>query len=274
LLAKCINSIRNQTQYSNYEITVINNLSDDPKTLKFFEELKSANIAKVLNFNRPFNFSAINNYAASKTDGPILCLMNNDIEVLDPHWLSEMVSHACRSKIGVVGCKLLYPNRTIQHGGIITGILGVAGHSHKYYPADSSGYFNRLQTIQNISAVTGACLVVRRELYENAGGLEEQLEVAFNDVDFCLRIQKLGYRNLWTPYAKLIHHESLSRGNDDTPEKEEHFNNEKGFMLKRWGDVLKRDPYYNPNLTLQDEDFKISSHPKINQPWQNSTICV
>jgi len=267
LLANCIDSIRNQTQYSNYEIIVVDNLSDDPKTLKFLEELKSANIAKVLHFKQLFNFSAINNYAASKTDGHILCLMNNDIEVIDPYWLLEMVSHTQRPEIGVVGCKLLYPNRTIQHGGIITGIHGVAGHSHKHYPADSPGYFFRLQITQNLSAVTGACMVVRRELYEKLGGFEEQLEVAFNDVDFCLRVREKGYRNSWTPYAQLIHHESQSRKHDDTPGKQELLNKEKDFMLERWGDVLNRDPYYNPNLTLQLEDFRISSHPKLNQPW-------
>jgi len=205
LLANCIDSIRSQTQYSNYKITVVDNLSDDPKTLKFFDELETNYIAKVLHFKQPFNYSAIINYAVSKTDGPILCLMNNDIEVIDRHWLLEMVSQVQRPEIGAVGCKLLYPNRTIQHGGIITGIHGVAGHSQKYYPADSDGYFNRLKTIQNISAVTGACLVVCREIYEKLGGLDEQLEIAFNDVDFCLRIQKKGYRNLWTPYAQLIH---------------------------------------------------------------------
>jgi len=272
LLANCIKSIRNQTQYSNYEIIVVDNLSDDPKTLNLLEELKSKSITKVLHFKKPFNFSAINNYAASKTDGSVLCLMNNDIEVLDRHWLLEMVSHAQRPEVGAVGCKLLYPNKTIQHGGIITGILGVAGHSHKHYPADSPGYFFRLQTIQNISAVTGACLVVRRELYENAGGLEEQLEVAFNDVDFCLRVREKGYRNLWTPFAKLIHHESQSRKHDDTPEKQELLNKEKDFMLKRWGNNLNKDPYYNPNLTLQSEDFRISSHPKLNQPWKNLSV--
>ncbi|MCH7500037.1 MAG: glycosyltransferase family 2 protein [Nitrospinae bacterium] len=271
LLAKCIDSIRSQTQYSNYEIIVVDNLSDDPKTLKFFENLKANNIAKVLNFNQPFNFSVINNYAASKTDGPMLCLMNNDVEVIDPHWLLEMVSHAQRPEIGAVGCKLIYPNQTIQHGGIITGILSVAGHSHKYYPADSGGYFNRLQTIQNISAVTGACLVVRRELYENVGGLEEQLEVAFNDVDFCLRIQEKGYRNLWTPYAQLIHHETLTRGYDDTPEKQKVLYKETKFMLKYWGDGLKKDPYYNPNLSLHSEDFKIAAYPNIKQPWEQTS---
>jgi len=253
---------------------VVDNLSDDPKTLKFFEELKSAQIAQVLHFKQPFNFSAINNYAVRKTDGPILCLMNNDVEVIDPHWLLEMVSHAQRPEIGAVGCELLYPNKTIQHGGIITGIFGAISHSHRYFPVDSYGYFNRLQTTQNLSAITGACLVVRRELYEKSGGLEEQLEVAFNDVDFCLRAREKGYRNLWTPYAQLIHHESLSRGHDDTPEKQEHFNKEKDFMLKRWGDILVRDPYYNPNLTLQHEDFRISSHPKLHQPWQNLSRCV
>jgi len=265
LLANCIDSIRNQTQYSNYEIIVVDNLSDGPKTLKFFDELETNNIAKVLHFKQPFNYSAINNYAVSKTDGPILCLMNNDIEVIDPHWLHEMVSHAQRPEIGAVGCKLLYPNKTVQHGGMITGIFGATGHSHRYFPVDSCGYFNRLQTIQNLSAVTGACLVVRRELYENAGGLDEQLEVAFNDVDFCLKIQEKGYRNLWTPFAQLIHYESQSRKHDDTPEKQDRFNREKSLVLKRWGDTLHMDPYYNLNLSLEFEDFRLSVFPNLNK---------
>jgi len=271
LLANCIDNIRKQTQYSNYEITVVDNLSDDPKTLKLLMELKSYNIAKILYFKQPFNFSAINNYAASKTDGPILCLMNNDIEVLDPDWLFEMVSHAQRPEIGAVGCKLIYPNQTIQHGGIIMGIRGGIGHSYRFFPADSPGYFFRLQTTQNFSTVTGACMVVRRKLYEKLGGLDEQLKVAFNDIDFCLRILEAGYRNLWTPYAQLIHHESLSREYDDTPEKQEYFNKEKRFILDRWGDALSKDPYYNPNLSLQFEDFRIASHPNLKQPWNKTS---
>jgi len=267
LLNPCIDSIRKQTRYPDYEITVVDNQSDDPESIEFLNRLKSENIARVLTFDRPYNFSAINNYAASKTESPIICLMNNDIEVIEPDWLLEMVTHAQRPEIGAVGCKLLYPDHTIQHAGVILGVGGVAGHSHRHFPDFSNGYFGRLQTAQNVSAVTAACLVVRRALYDELEGFDERLEVALNDVDFCLRVRELGYRNLWTPHAKLIHHESQSRGLHDVPEKWQQFKKERDFMLERWGKTLKRDPYYNPNLSLEFEDFRITSYPKRHQPW-------
>jgi len=213
----------------------------------------------VLQYDAPFNYSAINNYAVQRASGEFIALVNNDVEVINSNWLREMVSHACRQEIGCVGAKLHYTNGLVQHGGVIIGIGGMAGHSHKYFPWDHSGYFRRLISTQNLSAVTGACLVVRRSIYEAVGGLdEENLAVAFNDVDFCLKVQEKGFRNIWTPYARLFHHESISRGHDDTPEKKVRFQKEAEFMIKKWNPKENPDPYYSPHLTLKREDFSIN----------------
>jgi GT2 family glycosyltransferase len=169
-----------------------------------------------------------------------------------------MVSHALRPEIGCVGAKLYYDDETIQHAGVILGVGGVAGHSHKYFHRGASGYFSRLKIVQNLSAVTAACLLVRKSIYEEVGGLDEtDLRVAFNDVDFCLEVRKAGYRNLWTPYAELYHHESKSRGCEDTLEKVERFNGEVAFIQRKWGDALRYDPCYSQNLTLSREDFSL-----------------
>jgi GT2 family glycosyltransferase len=183
-------------------------------------------------------------------------LMNNDIEILSRGWLDEMVSHCVRDDIGCVGAKLYYPNNTIQHGGVVLGIGGVAGHSHKYFPKDHPGYFKRLKITQNYSAVTAACLAVRKTVFEQVGGLNEKdLTIAFNDVDFCLKVQEAGFRNLWTPYAEMIHHESVSRGGENTPEKVVRFNKEVAYMQQTWNDILLNDPCYNPWLSQKIEDF-------------------
>jgi len=213
---------------------------------------------RVLRYDQPFNYSAINNFAARQARGSFLALINNDVEVISPDWLSEMVSHALRADIGCVGAKLYYPNDTIQHAGVVCGIGGVAGHSHKYRPREDDGYFSRLRIVHNTSAVTAAALLLRREVFEQVGGLDETgLRVAFNDVDLCLKVMQAGYRNLFTPFAELYHHESVSRGSDETPEKRERFKRECAVMQARWPEVLARDPYYNPNLTLQREDYSL-----------------
>jgi GT2 family glycosyltransferase len=199
---------------------------------------------KVLRFSGDFNYSAINNLAVKKSQGNILGLINNDTEVITPEWLSEMVSHAIRPDIGCVGAKLYYPNDTIQHGGIILGMGGVAGHFHKDFPRGHSGYFGRLITTQNLSAVTAACLLVRKSVYNQVGGLNEKdLKVAFNDVDLCLKVYERGYRNLWTPYAELYHHESMTRGQEDTPEKQLRFQYESAYMRKVWERNLSYEGY-------------------------------
>ena len=261
LLRKCIKSILNKTDYPNYEIIIVNHDSEQEETYKFFKEisLKYDNI-KTLKFSGEFNYSLINNFAVNHAKGELLLFLNNDTEVINSEWLTEMVSHAMREEIGCVGAKLYYPDDTIQHAGVILGLGGVAGHSHKHFPKDEPGYFCRLHLIQNVSAVTGACLMVRKEIFLKVGGFDHvNLKVAFNDVDFCLKVRDLGCRNLWTPYAELYHHESKSRGYEDTPEKQERFRREIEFMKQKRGDILMRDPYYNPNLTLDRGDFSIKN---------------
>ena len=261
LLQNCIKSIIEKTKYLNYEILIVDNDSIEPETLEYFYELENKfDQIRILNFKGEFNYSAINNWAVNQARGEIVGLVNNDIEVISPEWLTEMVSHAIRPEIGVVGAKLLYPDYKIQHAGVVIGIGGVAGHSHKYFSDDSHGYFSRLSLVQNYSAVTAACFLVRKEIFTEVGGLDQlNLKIAFNDIDFCLRVSKAGYRNLWTPYAKLFHHESISRGTEDTPEKQARFNQEVEFMKMKWGNLLQCDPFYSPNLTLVHEDFSLAS---------------
>lgn len=261
---QAIDSILNKTTYQNYEIVLVDNNSDDPKALEYFLELEKHPKIQVLRYPYPFNYSAINNFAAQYANGEVIGLINNDIEVINNEWLDEMVSQAMRPDIGCVGAMLYYPNDTIQHAGVIIGIGGVAGHSHKYYPKNHHGYFSRLYLTQNLMAVTAACLLVRKEIFENVKGLNEKdLTVAFNDVDFCLKVHKAGYRNLWTPFAELYHHESISRGAEDNPEKIARFNKEIDYMIATWQTNQASDPYYNPNLSLITEDFAITMQSRI-----------
>jgi GT2 family glycosyltransferase len=215
----------------------------------------------VLKYEKSFNFSAINNFAAQNSNYEYLLFLNNDAEVISEEWLSAMLENAQRKEGGAVGCKLLYPNNTIQHAGIVIGIIGnppVGGHSHRYLPASSPGYFGRIQCIHNVSAVTAACVMIRKEVFEEVGGFDENLAVAFNDVDLCLKIREKGYLIVYTPYAELYHHESCSRGYEDNPEKQKRFLKEVKYTREKWGTVIDRgDPYYNPNLTLEREDFSI-----------------
>jgi GT2 family glycosyltransferase len=259
LLELGLGSILQKTTYPNYEILIVDNRSEKNETFRFFRKITTAHSnVRVLAYDEAFNFSAMNNFAVSHARGNILVLLNNDIEVISPDWLDEMVAHAMRPEVGCVGAKLFYPEGSVQHGGVILGIGGVAGHAHKYFPQDADGYISRLKVQQNLSAVTAACLVVRKDVFLQVGGLEqENLRVAFNDVDFCLRVCAAGYLNVFTPFARLYHHESISRGLDNTPEKMERFNREVVYMRSRWGPLLDADPYYSPNLTLHTEDFAL-----------------
>ena len=268
LLRKCVTSICEKTSYPNWEIVIIDNQSEQPETLSYLEELNKDHRIRVLRYAKPFNYSAINNFAVSQSHSQLIGLINNDIEVISPEWLTEMVSHAVRPGIGAVGAKLLFQNGLIQHAGIVLGIMGVAGHGHKYYPASSPGYHFRLHLVQEVSAVTAACLVVRRDLYNEVGGFdEENLKVAYNDVDFCLKLRAAGYCNLWTPYAELYHHESMTRGRADTLVNKKRLKRESVYMRKKWGDVLQNDPYYSPYLTLEREDFSLAWVPRHLPPW-------
>jgi O-antigen biosynthesis protein len=260
ILRTCIESIVKRTTYPHYEILVVDNQSTCSKTLNYLAELSVAGTVKVLPYDHAFNYSAINNFAAGHAKGALLGLVNNDVEVISPDWLTEMVSHAVRPQIGCVGAKLYYPHDTIQHGGVVLGMGGVAGHSHKHYPRVADGYFGRLKVVHNVSAVTGAVLMIRKHLFHSVGGFDAaELAVAFNDVDLCLKVMAAGYRNLWTPFAELYHHESVSRKDEDTPEKKIRFRGECDVMQRRWGPLLANDPYYNRNLSLEKEDFSLGT---------------
>ncbi|BET69639.1 hypothetical protein ASA1KI_45570 [Opitutales bacterium ASA1] len=272
LLRQCVESILAKTTYRNFEILVVDNGSDDPETLAWLREIASdaptadRPVIRVLRDDRPFNYSALNNTAVAQARGEFVALINNDLEAISPDWLEEMLSQAARPGVGCVGAMLYYPDDTIQHAGVVLGIGGVAGHAFKRFPRGSEGVFNRARLVQNYSAVTAACLVVRKSTYEQVGGLgEKKLAVAFNDVDFCLKVRAAGYRNVWTPFAELYHHESASRGLEDTPEKHVRFRSEIETMLERWGDLLRADPAYNPNLTLEHEDFSIEPRVRLMQ---------
>lgn len=270
LLKKCIDSILLRKHYSPYEIIIIDNQSDEKDALAYLKFLEQEKIAKVIKYNAPFNYSAINNFAVLQSNGSILCLMNNDIEVISQDWLGEMVSQASRPEIGAVGSMLYYPDDTIQHAGVILGLGGIAGHPYSGHARGTCGYMNRACLVQNLSAVTAACLVVRKTVFQEVNGLDEiNLPVAFNDVDFCLRILEKGYRNLWTPFAELYHHESATRGFEDTPEKMQRFRLEITYMQDRWGELLKYDPAYNPNLTLDNGWPYLALAPRTSKPWQH-----
>ncbi|MCC4270463.1 glycosyltransferase family 2 protein [Marinobacter nauticus] len=258
ILKPCVDAMLERTDYPNFEVLILDNQSICSETLRYMNSVAVDPRVRVLRWNFPFNYSSINNFGALHASGDLIGLINNDIEPINSDWLCEMVRHACRPGIGCVGAKLYYPNDTIQHAGVILGVGGVAGHAHKYFDRYADGYFSRLHLVQNMSAVTAACLLVRKSVYVEVGGLDEKnLAVAFNDVDLCLRVRDAGYRNLWTPYAEAYHHESVSRGADDTPEKRKRHNKEASYMKARWGDALLSDPAYNPNLTLIHEDFSL-----------------
>lgn len=263
LLRQCITSIIEKTTYQNYEILIVDNNSDDAATLQYLDELEKKSHARILRDNRPFNYSALNNNAVLHAHGEFVGLLNNDVEIITPDWLSEMIAIAAQPGIGAVGARLWYPDNTLQHAGVILGLGGIAAHSHKHLPRQKTDQFVRVSCTQNLSAVTAACLIVRKSIYEQVGGLNEQdLQVAFNDVDFCLRILEAGYRNVWTPHAELYHHESATRGYENTPEKMARFRAEIEYMKRRWHHLLINDPAYNPNLTLDREDFSLADPPR------------
>lgn len=272
LVKACIESILNKTNYKNYEILLVDNNSDDEESIAYFNELSEYPKITVLKYPHPFNYSAINNYAVKHAKGEVIGLINNDIEVITPEWLTYMVGHVLRSDIGCVGAKLLYGDDRVQHAGVVMGYGGGAGHAHKYFPRFHPGYMKRLVASHNYSAVTAACLLVKKAHYEEVGGLNEtHLTVAFNDVDFCLKVRNLGVRNLYCAEAELYHHESVSRGLDVSKEKMARFNQELHYLKSTWADVIARDPAYNPNLTLRRENFSI----KDEKEWleeQNSGV--
>ncbi|MFL6537450.1 MAG: glycosyltransferase [Chthoniobacterales bacterium] len=272
LLQRAVESIFARTDYSRLELLVVDNESRETETLEYLATLRElpAVDVRVLQSGGEFNFSKLNNLGVSQARGDVIALVNNDIEVTNAGWLSEMVSHALRPEIGAVGARLRYPNGTIQHAGVILGAGGIGNHAHIGI-RDESGYFSRAHLIQNFSAVTAACMVLRKSVYEQVGGLDEtNLAVAFNDVDLCLRIIEAGYRIVYTPYAELIHYESSSRGFEDTHEKRARFLAENEFMHAKWREKIENDPAYNPNLSLGARLFALASPPRVKKPWQTS----
>lgn len=246
LLQRCLHSIEQRSTYRRYEILVIDNGSRELETLAYLQSLPH----RVLHETAPFNFARLNNHAAALARGDHLLLLNNDTEVISPDWLQALLEHSQREEVGAAGGQLLYADSTIQHAGVVLGVRGIAGHAHKYLPATAPGYHFFPHLIRNYSAVTAACLMIRKSVYEEVGGMDEHLAVTFNDVDLCLRLRAHGYLIVYTPYAQLYHHESRSRWyRPPRPEDVQ-------YMLDRWGTVIARDPYYNPNLTLDREDFR------------------
>lgn len=256
---RCVSSIIEKTTYQNYEVIMADNGSTDPKMHELYAEFEQQLPGRffVESIDIPFNFSTINNRAAKKAHGEYLLFLNNDTEVITENWLTLMVSFAQQERIGCVGAKLLYPNNTVQHAGVILGLGGVAGHGHYGYPHGDLGYFGRLAINVNYSAVTAACLLMKKADFDAVGGFEEAFTVAFNDVDLCLKVQALGRDNVWLHEAELYHFESQTRGYDDKGKKKKRFEQEKVMMEEKWGPLIENDPFYNPNLTRDIPNFSL-----------------
>jgi glycosyltransferase involved in cell wall biosynthesis len=268
-LKKCVHSIFEKTDYPAYELIVLDNESYDSEALEFLAELKKRDGVRVERIDDAFNYSRLNNHGVELSRGSFVALLNNDVEVINDDWLSEMVSRVVQPKVAMVGARLWYPNGTIQHAGVVLGAGGIAAHAHVGLRCDEPGYFARAHLAQDVSAVTTASALVKREVYLQVGGLDENLAVTFNDVDFCLRLREAGYRILWTPYAELIHHESASRGFDNSAPKQVRFLAEVDYMKSKWGHILQRDPFYNPNLSLDENLFTLAFPPRTTKPWQS-----
>lgn len=261
-LKRCIDSIINKSTYSNYEIIVIENNSETKEIKEYYETLKQyGDKIKVVNYDGTFNYSLVNNFGASYAKGDYILLLNNDTEVITNDWMEEMLMYAQREDVGAVGAKLYYPDNTIQHAGIILkmGAHRTAGHCHYKRDREFLGYMGRLCYAQDFSAVTGACLMVKKSLWDKLEGLDREFEISLNDIDFCLRLRELGLLNIFTPFAELYHYESVSRGLDDSGEKAERYNRESELFRNKWKEVLdKGDPYFNPNFSLDKSDFAIN----------------
>ncbi len=270
LLERCLDTLTDKSTYTPYEVLVVDNQSDDPQTLAYLSQINNRENCSVLSYAKPFNFSAINNFAVQHSQGEVVVFLNNDIEVISPEWLTELVRHALRPEIGAVGAMLYYPDDTIQHAGLILGLGGVAGYPYQTEPHGYLGQRGRAALVQNLSAVTAACMAVEKRKFTEVGGFDQQhLSIAYNDVDLCLRLQERGYRTLWTPHAELIHHESASRGFETTPEKQARFLREVAYCEDKWSEWLENDPAYNPNLTLEIPDYSLADPPRVTPPWKD-----
>jgi GT2 family glycosyltransferase len=255
LLRPCVEGVLGRTDYGNFELLIIDNGSIEQRTADYLQDLTSDPRVRIVSYPAPYNFSAMNNFGVRHAAGTYVCLLNNDTEVIEPAWLSEMMRYAVRPDIGAVGAKLLYEDGSIQHAGVVVGIGDVAGHAHRYLPQGEPGYFRMAHVAQFVSAVTAACLVIDKSKFEAVGGLDEQLAVAFNDVDFCLKVEAAGWRNVYVPHAVLVHHESKTRGSDMSPEQIDRYYREVEMLQDRWGTKSYVDPQHNPNLDRYNETF-------------------
>ena len=262
ILKKCLDSIIEKTSYKNYEIICVSNNSTQKETVTLMESFHKKHNVRFLQYNVPFNYSKINNFATKFAKGEHLLFLNNDTEVINANWLFNLLEHSVRRKIGAVGAKLLYPDETIQHAGVIIGLGGIAEHSHKKHPNNENGYFNTPHLTQLVSAVTGACLMIKKELFNSVGGFDDKnLSIAYNDVDLCLRLIEKNYKNVYTPYAILYHHESFSRGKDKNDSQINRFKKESNFMIQRHKRIFKKgDYYYNQNLNLNRQSHTIKEY--------------
>ncbi|QDM23028.1 glycosyltransferase family 2 protein [Tardiphaga sp. vice154] len=268
VLRVAIDGLEHTTDYPDLEIIIADNESTKPETLKFFSEVQTRGV-RIVECKGAFNYSAINNKAIAVSTGEYVLLLNNDISMINSDWLKEMVRYLSNPEVGIVGPKLLYPDGTLQHAGVVLGIGGVAGHRYAREAGDEPGAFGRLALAQDVSAVTGACLLIRRALFQKLGGLDAaNLAVAFNDIDLCMQVRAAGYRIIWTPYSVLAHHESKSRGLDTSGEKQERFLRESRFMRRKWGNRLMSDPFYNPNLSLNAITPELARPPRLRKPWK------
>lgn len=271
LLWHCVESLMAKTTYPDFEILVVDNRSAEAEALAYLDEIAGRPNVRVLRYDRPFNYSAINNFAVREAHGELVCLLNNDTEVISPDWLEEMVGHLLQNRVGVVGAKLYYPDGRVQHAGDVVGPGGCANHLHSFIARDDPGYCNRAAVAQELSAVTAACLLTKKDLYERLGGLDEKhLPVAFNDVDYCLRVREAGYKVVWTPHAELYHHESVSRGKDRTFRRRLRAWREVRYMRRRWREAMKNDPFYNPNFSYERTDFVLGAVSRVRSPWADA----
>ena len=270
-LDKAMRSLLEQGTYKNLEFIVVENNSTDPETFDYYEAIqKELPQVRVVYYKGGFNFSAINNFGVSYAKGEYLLFMNNDVELINPDTMRELLGYGQREDVGVVGCRLLYEDDTIQHAGVVIGFGGIAGHTFIGLHEVQNSYFHRALTAQDYSAVTAACMLTKKKLFLSVGGFTEELAVAFNDIDYCLKVRAAGKLVVYNPYALLHHYESKSRGLEDTPEKVERFNREVARFMKRWPEILKQgDPYYNPNLTLRKSNFALRDLDKeqIGEPY-------
>ena len=258
VLETCISSLLSKTDYLDFELVIMDNQSQEADALTYLNELAEHVNILVVKHDKAFNYSEINNRAAELATGEVIVLLNNDTEVINDSWLKELVGLAMQADVGCVGAKLLYPDESIQHAGIVMGLGGYAAHSHRCTPEGSNGYFNRPHINQVMSGVTGACLAIRKETYVAVGGLDESYQVAYNDVDFCLKVKTAGFYNVYCAHAQLYHYESKTRGDDgESAEKVKRFDKEKALLLERWPSEVEHDPYYSPHLTRDAEDFTI-----------------